>query len=161
VRTFVAVWGTLLVALVLTVLHLPPGAAAWLAWVRPDWVAVILLYWVMAVPQQVGMGTAWLAGLLVDSVTGSLLGQHALALVFIAWAGLSLYQRLRMYSLLQQSSIVFATVLVAHCLDLWVESLLRGNAWTPLVLLPPLLSAMLWPPLFVALRALRRRLQIA
>jgi rod shape-determining protein MreD len=159
-RTFLAVWGTILVGLLLTVLHLPPGAAPWLGWLRPEWVAVGLLYWVMAVPQQVGMGTAWCAGLLVDSVTGDLLGQHALTLVFIAWAGLSLYERLRMYSLLQQALIVFVTLFVAGCFDLSVESVVRGEAWTPLLVLPPLVSAALWPLAFVLLRGLRRRLRI-
>ena len=62
------------------------------------------------------MVSAWVAGLLVDSLTGSLLGQHALTYVLIAWAGLSLHQRLRMYSGVQQTLIVFLTVLGAEVL---------------------------------------------
>jgi rod shape-determining protein MreD len=160
--SFVLVWFTLSVALLLTVVRLPPEAPALLGWLRPDWVALVMLYWVMAIPQQVGMGTAWAAGLLVDSVTGNLLGQHALALVFIAWAGLSLYERLRMYSLLQQAVIVFVTVALAQLLDATIEYLARGAApWTPLLLLPALVSALCWAPMFVVLRALRRRFSVA
>lgn len=159
--SFLLVWFTLSVGLLLTVVHLPPDAPAVLGWMRPDWVALVLLYWVMAIPQQVGMGTAWAAGLLVDSVTGNLLGQHALALVFIAWAGLSLYERLRMYSQFQQAVIVFVTVALAQVLDAGIERVSRDASLTPWMLLPALVSALLWPPVFVLLRALRRRFGVA
>jgi rod shape-determining protein MreD len=155
--TFVLVWATLGIALFLTALHLPPEAPAWLGWLRPDWVAMVVLYWVMALPHRVGMVTAWIAGLFVDAMTGNLLGQHALGMVFIAWAGLSLYERLRMYSLPQQAFIVFITVALSHGVGQVIEILARGAPWTPAVVLPAVVSALLWPLVFTALRALRRR----
>lgn len=159
--SFVLVWTSLTIALLLAVVRLPPEAPALLGWLRPDWVALVLLYWVMAIPQQVGMITAWVAGLFVDSMTGNLLGQHALALVFIAWAGLSLYERLRMYSLLQQAVIVFVTIGLAQLLDAGIHSLTRDAAMSPLLILPALVSALCWPPVFLLLRALRRRFGVA
>lgn len=159
--SFLLVWTSLTIALVLAVVRLPPDAPELLAWMRPDWVALVLLYWVMAIPQQVGMVTAWVAGLFVDSMTGNLLGQHALALVFIAWAGLSLYERLRMYSLLQQAVIVFVTIALAQLLDAGIHSFTRDVPMSPLLLLPALVSALCWPPVFLLLRALRRRFGVA
>ena len=47
----------LLVAGVLTVLPLP----GWLQWGRPEWVALILIYWCIALPHRVGIATG-LAG---------------------------------------------------------------------------------------------------
>ena len=159
--SFLLVWTSLTIALLLAVVRLPPDAPELLTWLRPDWVALVLLYWVMAIPQQVGMVTAWVAGLLVDSMTGNLLGQHALALVFIAWAGLSLYERLRMYSLLQQAVIVFVTVFLAQLLDAGIHSLTRDAPVSPLLVLPAFVSACCWPPVFLLLRALRRRFGVA
>lgn len=159
--SFLLVWSTLVLALLLTVLHLPPGAPVMLGWLRPDWVAVVVLYWVMAIPRQVGMVTAWVAGILVDSATGNLLGQHALGLVFIAWAGLTLHERLRMYSKVQQALIVLITVALAQLIDAAIENLSRGVPFSFLVLLPAFTSALVWPPVFLALRALRRRFRVA
>jgi rod shape-determining protein MreD len=159
--TLLVVGGSLLLALLLTAVQLPPGFPDWLAWLRPDWVAIVILYWVIALPQQVGMTTAWIAGLLVDSITGNLLGQHALGLVIIAWAGLSLYERLRMYAMLQQAFIVFVTVALAQCIDMAIEIVARDARWSWGVLGPAVTSALLWPIAFDAQRALRRRFRIA
>lgn len=155
------IWSTLLVALLLTAVRLPVGTPEILGWLRPEWSAIVLLYWVMAVPQQVGMLTAWVLGLLVDSLVGSLLGLHALGFVLVAFVGLSLYERLRMYSLFQQSMIVFVAIALARLLGFWVDVLTRGAAWTPMVLLPAFTSALLWPVAFTALRGLRRGFRIA
>lgn len=158
--TLAALGVCLVVALVLTALELPPGFPAWLGWLRPDWVALVVLYWVIAVPQQVGMGTAWVSGIFVDSMSGNLLGQHALGLVLIAWAGLTLYERLRMYATLQQAFIVFLTVSLAQSIDMAIEIIVRDAAWTWWVMAPALTSAMLWPLAFDLQRALRRRMRV-
>jgi len=151
-----AFWGSLGVALVLTALALPAASPAELGWFRPQWAVLVLLFWVMMAPEAVGMGSAWLAGLLVDSVTGSLLGQHALTYVFIAWAGLSLYQRLRMYSLLQQALIVLLTVLAAELAAALMLRLARGQALSLALLWAPLVTALCWPLVYGALAPLRR-----
>ena len=63
-----------LAALALTVLPLPD----WVALIRPEWVALVLIYWCMALPGRVGVGFAWITGLLLDVLRAGLLGQHAL-----------------------------------------------------------------------------------
>jgi rod shape-determining protein MreD len=151
-----AFWGSLGVALVLTALALPAALPAELGWFRPQWAVLVLLFWVMMAPEAVGMVSAWLAGLFVDSVTGSLLGQHALTYVFIAWAGLSLYQRLRMYSLLQQALIVLLTVLAAELAAALMLRLARGQALSLALLWAPLVTALCWPLVYGALAPLRR-----
>ncbi|MEE2893446.1 MAG: rod shape-determining protein MreD [Pseudomonadota bacterium] len=158
--TLAALGMCLVLALVLTALEFPASFPAWLGWLRPDWVALVVLYWVIAVPQQVGMGTAWVSGIFVDSMTGNLLGQHALGLVLIAWAGLTLYERLRMYATLQQALIVFVTVSLAQSIDMAIEIVVRDAVWSWWVLVPALTSAMLWPLAFNLQRALRRRMRV-
>jgi rod shape-determining protein MreD len=59
---------------------------------RPDFMLVVLLYWLLRAPNLCHIGTAWVVGLLVDLATGSLLGQHALSFTLTAYFGL-LYQR--------------------------------------------------------------------
>ena len=155
-RPLLAFWLTLGVALVLTAVALPALAPPAFGWFRPQWAVLVLLFWVMTAPEAVGMVSAWVAGLLVDSLTGSLLGQHALTYVLIAWAGLSLHQRLRMYSGVQQTLIVFLTVLGAEVLEALLLRLARGQALSFAMLWTPVVTALCWPLLYGALAPLRR-----
>ena len=66
---------TLLMALWLAIVPLP----VWAQWGRPELVAMVLVYWVIALPERVGIGIAWVVGLLQDIMQGSPLGQHAFA----------------------------------------------------------------------------------
>ena len=147
---------TFLLALVLTVAPMPE----WLRPVRPDWVGLVLIYWCLALPDRVGVGTGWFAGLLVDLLTGTLLGQHAMALAVIAWLTLRLHQRIRLFPVLQQALIILVLLVLHQLLALWVDRFIGRPGppwyfWTP-----SLLGMLLWPLIFAALRTLRRSFSV-
>lgn len=143
---------TVMVALWLSIAPMP----LWTQWARPEWVAMVLIYWVIALPQRIGIGIAWVVGLLQDIVGGAPLGQHALAFAVIAYLSLILYQRLRMYTSLQQAAVIFVLIGLNQLLSHWVQTINGTVSTNLLFLLPALISACLWPPLSVLLRALRR-----
>ena len=60
------------------------------AWLRPDFVALVLLYWIIDQPRLVGFTAAFSLGLLMDVAEGALLGQHALSYTILAYAGIAL-----------------------------------------------------------------------
>jgi rod shape-determining protein MreD len=145
------------VALILTVLPLP----SWLDPVRPEWVALVLIYWCMALPNRVGVGFAWIIGLLLDVLRGGLLGQHALSLAIVAYITLQIYQRLRLFPLWQQAVSVVVLITLHLLLQVWIKGISGEavQAWT--FLIPALSSMLLWPILFLGLRNLRRRFYIS
>lgn len=147
---------TFLLALMLTVIPLPQWAAAF----RPEWIAMVLIYWCMALPERVGVGTAWLIGLLLDVLTGALLGQHALALALVAFLTLKLYQRIRVFPLWQQALSILVLVAMQQMVSLWVKGVigLAPDNWT--YWMPSFTSMLLWPWLFIILRDFRRRFSI-
>ena len=124
---------------------------------RPQWVVVVLIYWVMALPYRVGIGFAWIAGLLMDVLDGSLLGLNALAFATIAYITLSLHQRLRMFSLLQQSGVILAFaglhLLMTHWMKIAANQAVASDMF---FLMGALSSAFIWPWLFLLLRQMRR-----
>lgn len=124
---------------------------------RPQWVAMVLIYWAMALPYRVGIGFAWMAGLMMDILEGSLLGLNALALAIIAYIALSLHQRLRMFTSLQQSGVVLALIglhlMMTHWMKIATEQAVSSSL---LFLLGALSSAFVWPWMFVLLRQMRR-----
>lgn len=85
---------------------------------RPDFLLVITLYWVVRAPHLCNVGVAWFAGLIVDLSTGSLLGQHALAFAFTAFLALLYQRRLVLFNRWQLSVYVFALLFVERTLVL-------------------------------------------
>ena len=78
-------------------LNLLPWSGAWL-WLKPDFVALVVLYWCVEQPRKVGFISAWALGLFMDVADGTLFGQHALAYSILAYAGIVLHRRVRMFS---------------------------------------------------------------
>ena len=128
---------------------------------RPEWVSLVLVYWVMALPYRVGIGSAWFIGLILDILKGSVLGINAMALVIVAYVTLSLHLRFRMFSSLQQAGLVLVLVGINLLLCHWLEVITGYTSATDLMfLMGALTSAVLWPSLFQVLRQTRRSFEV-
>ncbi|MDD9889768.1 MAG: rod shape-determining protein MreD [Gammaproteobacteria bacterium] len=128
---------------------------------RPEWVPMVLIYWVMALPYRIGIGAAWFAGLILDILEGSILGLNAMALVIIAYVTLSLHLRLRMFSSLQQAGLVLALVGLNLTLSHWLQIITGQTVASNLMfLMAALTSAVIWPSLFQLLRQIRRSFDV-
>lgn len=149
--------GTLLAAMVLAIMPLPEWAAPF----RPQWYTLVLIYWALALPERVGVGIAWLVGILVDVMTGTLLGQHALALSLITFVTIKTHQRVRLFPLWQQSVTVLLLLGLEKLLSLWVIGAVGQPAPPPSFWVTPLVGMLLWPWVFIILRDLRRRFAVS
>ncbi len=142
---------SLLVALLLNWL---PWHGVWLA-LRPDFAALVLLYWCTHKPYRVGIGVAWMVGMLADVADASLFGQHALAYAVLAFGGIVLHRRVQMFDLRQQTMQIFPLLLLAYGVYAAVHWQVHGYvAWE--YFLGSVVAALLWAPLTVLLQALRR-----
>ena len=132
----------------------------WAQLLRPEWVAMVVIYWSMALPNRVGIGIGWFAGLIVDVIRDSLLGQHALALAVVAFLTIRLHQRIRVYPPGQQAITIFLIMVINFLIILWIRGImgLAPDLWQ--VLLPALTTAILWPGVFMVLRFLRRQFHV-
>jgi rod shape-determining protein MreD len=134
---------TLIAALMLNLL---PWSGAWL-WLKPDFVALVVLYWCIEQPRKVGFVSAWMMGMFMDVADGTLFGQHALAYSILAYAGIVLHRRVRMFSgtpqvvhilvlLLLNDLIVLAIRLAAGAdfpgLQYFIGSFVAAALWLPL-----------------------------
>ena len=153
----VTIWITIFAGMILSIIPMPQFFPVELGFLRPDWVAITLVYWIIALPHRVGVSAAWLAGIAVDVLLGSQTGQHALSYVLVAYVAASLYQRVRMFSVLQQTTILFALLALNQLVGFWIESIVGRASWSFWYLLPALSGSFLWPLVFLMLRYLRRR----
>jgi len=128
----------------------------WAAPARPQWVALAVMYWAMALPSRVGVTVAWMGGLFQDALVGSLLGQHALAFALITWIILKLHQRTRLMPVWQQALIVLPLLFAIQLVLFWVNGLIGRPAPPWQAWLAPVVGAAMWPWVFFLLRAARR-----
>jgi len=148
---------TLGVAMLLTILPMPEWARPF----RPQWVALVLLYWAIALPHRVGVGSGFVAGVVLDVLTGTLLGQHALGLSVVTFIAIELHQRIRVFPFWQQSLGILILLVIDHLLALWVTGATRGVAPGLVYWTVPLIGALLWPWIFVTLRKIRRHFKVS
>ena len=147
---------TFLIALALDILPLP----GWVIWLRPAWTLLILIYWLMALPTVVSVGWAFILGLLLDLLNGTLLGEHAFAMVIVAYIILKLYQLIRVYPMLQQTLMVFAVLLLYQMILFAIQGLVASLPQSWLYWMSVVVGTMLWPWIYVLLRDWRRKLNV-
>jgi len=141
------------IALVLSAIPVP-GA---LGYFKPFWIALIALFWVIEAPDTLGLGFAFVLGLALDVLAGSLLGEHALRLVFIVYIAGRFRLRLRFYPMWQQALFILVLLLNDRLVSLWIASL-SGHAFPDYrYWLAPAVSTLLWPWVFLLLDGLRHR----
>ena len=142
---------TLLVALVVGLLPLgrQPGA--------PDLLAVVLVFWNVHQPRRVGIGVAFVFGLLMDVNNGALLGQHALAYTLLSYVAIVIHRRLLWFGIAEQALQILPVFFAAHAAALLVR-LIAGDMFPGWVIfLAPVFEGLLWPLVTMLLLAPQRR----
>ena len=156
-RRRVTLIGTFSVALILTIMPFP----VWAEPFRPDWVGLVLIYWCLAIPDRVSVGTGWLLGFLQDVLYGSLLGSNAIGKTLVAFLAVRLHLQLRMFPRWQQAVSVFGLLITNQLLVLWIRGVIGQAPETFSYWTPSIVGALLWPWLFIILRDMRRRSAIS
>jgi len=145
---------SLLCALLLSVLGMPESIEQ----LRPQWILLTIIFWTLNAPEKVGITTAWVMGLLLDSMTGILLGGHALGISLVAFIVMNVYQRLRIFPIWQQASMVFILLLIERLVHFWVLNISKGISPGLDFWLSPLVGLFIWPWLSMLLTELIHRL---
>jgi rod shape-determining protein MreD len=123
----------------------------------PDFLALVLVFWNVHQPRRVGVGVAFVFGLLMDVHAGALLGQHALAYTVLSFVAITIHRRMLWFGVLEQALQIVPVFYAAHALSLLVR-LLAGDmfpGWW--YFLAPAFEALLWPVVTLLLLAPQRR----
>ena len=147
---------TLLLSLIAAIMPMPITLDTF----RPDWVLVVTMYWAIALPSRVNVITAWVMGLLLDILLGSTLGVHAAAMSITIYIASGNFQKIRNFSLWQQSLVVGVLASLFHLIVFWLQRFLTDVVFLPSYLYPVLTSMILWPWAFLLLRKTRQHFKI-
>ena len=123
---------------------------------RPAFMLVVLLYWILRAPNLCNVGTAWVAGLLVDLATSSLLGQHALSFTITAYIALTYQRRLALFNGWQLAGYVLILLIVERIVLLLLK-IFAGNDNPGLHYFWPILAGLiLWQCMILVFGGLTR-----
>lgn len=132
---------SLIVAFIITILPLPSDFAA----LRPEFTLLVLCYWSLYTPEQLGVNIAFAVGLYMDILTGTLLGQHALIYVVIVYLIQKFSAQFRLFPVWQQVIMIYILTLFAQIFNFWLQGLQGHFPGTWLYWLSPVITALLWP----------------
>jgi len=130
-----------LLSLILSVLPLPEG----LLELNPAWCLLTLLFWTYSNPRRVNIGVAWCIGMMVDGLTGSLIGLHALTFVIVVYVFDLFYRRFQMFHVLQQSLVIGVLVTGSFFISFSVRHMLSDSTFAWPMLLCAITSGVCWP----------------
>jgi rod shape-determining protein MreD len=149
------IWGSLMTSIFLTLLINMGvvGRAVWL----PDLVSLLLLFWSIHQPRRIGIGIAFMLGLIIDVHQGAVLGQHALSYSVLSFLALIIHRRLLWFTVPSQAFQVLPLFVACHAIELLARMLTGGTFPGFWLLLAPLLESLLWPVVSILLLLPQKR----
>ena len=147
---------TFVFALALTIMPLPTSIAPF----RPEWVPLILIFWSLMSPERFSLLTAFWMGLFLDTLSGALLGQHALALVVVVFFTVRFHLRIRVFPIWQFGTTIVMLLVLYEFVLFWIDGVAGrtvplAERWGPLIG-----SALVWPLILGYLDQFRRDAQV-
>ena len=146
---------SIVVALMLAIAPMPEWAIPF----RPDWVAITMIYWGMTFPHNYSVGSAWIAGLVLDVAQGTLLGQHALALTVVMYVTVKFHLQFRQFPIAQLVATIFALLALYQFILFWINGVAGISAPTVVYWGPVISGALLWPLISMVLISVRQRVR--
>ena len=146
---------TVIVATLLTLLPVPEVLLPF----KPYWVAMVVIYWSLETHDMISLGLAFLIGLILDVLSGSLMGLHALSLVVMVFLIKRFRSRLRFFPPWQQALSVLGLLVNDRIILIWITVLLGESLPTWKYWLPPLVGMALWPWVFLFLDRIRSKVR--
>ena len=145
------IWTSLLLAFAMNLVPLGRHPA------MPDLMALVLVFWNVHQPRRVGVGVAFMFGLMMDVHDGAILGQHALAYTLLSYFAITIHRRLRWFTVPSQAVQILPLFVAAHAVSFIVRIFAGGMLPGWVLLLAPVFESLLWPVVTLLLLAPQRR----
>ncbi|MDP3088016.1 MAG: rod shape-determining protein MreD [Methylotenera sp.] len=112
--------------------------------IRPDFMLLVIIFWLIRAPNLCNVGTAWFVGLFVDLATGGIFGQYAMAYTVTAFFAVSYQRRLVLFNGTQQLFYVFLLLLISQVILLILKTFTGAQFIGWAYFLPSLTGVLLW-----------------
>lgn len=130
-----------------------------MSWFVPQWVLMVFIFWQMQRPTLINFWWIWPIGLLLDAQNANFLGTSVVGLAGILYFLQLIYQRLKVFNVAQQTLVIFLLICSFQLVTYW-SVIVVDDMSKPLSLwLPALVSALVWPWLFLLLSSMSQKLR--
>ncbi|OGB27624.1 MAG: rod shape-determining protein MreD [Burkholderiales bacterium RIFCSPLOWO2_02_FULL_57_36] len=130
----------------------------WGGWIGvPDFLALVLVFWSIHQPRKVGIGVAFMMGLLMDVHNASLLGQNALAYTLLSYFAIMIHRRVLWFPVGTQALHVLPLLWVMQVVQLVIQVIVNQKFPGWFYFIEGLVAAALWPVVSSILLAPQRR----
>lgn len=142
-----------LLAAILSAIHLPKILAV----IWPQWIILVLIFWVLTLPHRVSFGLTFIIGLLLDTLSGSILGEHTLALIIPIYLIIKFNNKINFNRTGAQMVIIFLLIIIYQAVLYWIQSIAKNNvSVAPSYWLSSITSSLVWPLLVIPLEKYAR-----
>jgi rod shape-determining protein MreD len=112
--------------------------------IRPDFILLVIIFWLIRAPNLCNVGTAWFLGLFVDLATGGIFGQFALAYTITAFFAITYQRRLVLFNHTQQLFYVFLLLIISQIVLLILKIFSGADALGWSYFISSIVGAILW-----------------
>ncbi|MDZ4141840.1 MAG: rod shape-determining protein MreD [Methylotenera sp.] len=112
--------------------------------IKPDFMLLVLIFWLIRAPNLCNIGSAWFVGLFVDLATGGIFGQYALAYTITAFVAVSYQRRLVLFNGTQQLFYVLLLLLISQVILLILKTFSGAQFIGWAYFIPSITGVLLW-----------------
>ncbi|MGH8807617.1 MAG: rod shape-determining protein MreD [Noviherbaspirillum sp.] len=123
----------------------------------PDFVALVLIFWSIHQPRKVGIGIAFMMGLLMDVHDATLLGENALSYTLLSYLAIMIHRRVLWFKMPAQTLHVLPLLMLMQTVQLVIRLLVSGDFPGWFYFIESVVTAALWPVVTWLLLAPQRR----
>lgn len=127
--------------LILSILPMPELISAF----RPPWVLLFVLYIEYFLPGIFKLTALLIAGLLLDALLSTVIGEHSFALLLVTWIASTKSRRFRFFSMVQQICLVGFFCFLYQSIISFIDVLLGFNYSLFMPFASAAFSMFLWP----------------
>lgn len=125
-------------------------------WLMPNWLVLVLIYWIIFDPELIGLVFTFILGLVIDSLLGNFLGITSLCLIPVTFFADKLGIRFNNLAIPQQFSIILVLLSLNHLVKLSLQLYIKHptndiNYWLTIIT-----SIIFWPIVCSCLNLFRK-----
>jgi len=156
-NSYRVIYFTFFICLVAAIFPLPIMFNAF----RPEWMVLVVFYWIIALPHRINIGHGFILGLLLDLLLGSILGMHGLLFSLLAYFTSINFQRFRNFTLVQTTLLlglfIFLSKIGLYLIASSMQEIVlhRHYFWSVFT------SMLIWPWFFLFMRYIRIHFKVS
>ena len=117
IRNLIFTWSIIILSIVLTIIPVPDLINSF----RLPWLMMTVIYFSIFNVSLIGVLSAWFAGLILDLMTGGLMGENAMILSIISYLSYRFRFQIRVYPIWQIMVVVLILLSLGELLSLWIQ----------------------------------------